>query len=229
MIDWDGAWFAPGRINLIGEHTDYNDGFVLPFALPQRTVVRAARTNALQWTVASASFGQATFGPDDLHPGRVTGWAGYVAAVVWALTEDGHALPGARLSIDSDLPVGAGLSSSAALECAVLTAFVDLFDLNVPIARRPQLAQRAENAYVGVPCGIMDQTAATLCEPRHALFLDCRTLATEQIPLDPSSSGLAILVINTRAPHRHTDNEYAQRRHACEAAARTSVSRLCAT
>ena len=222
MTDWDGAWFAPGRINLIGEHTDYNDGFVLPFALPQRTVVRATRTHTPQWIVYSETLGeQVTFGPDDLEPGRVTGWAGYVAAVVWALTEDGHVVPGARLSIDSDVPVGAGLSSSAALECAVLTALCDLGDLEVPIDRRPRLAQRAENVYVGVPCGIMDQTAATLCAPRHALFLDCRTLATEQIPLDPGSAGLAVLVIDTRAPHQHSDNEYAERRRACEAAART--------
>ena len=130
-------------------------------------------------------------------------------------------MPGARLSIDSDVPVGAGLSSSAALECAVLTALCDLGDLDMPVDRRPRLAQRAENVYVGVPCGIMDQTAATLCAPRHALFLDCRTLATEQIPLDPGSAGLAVLVIDTRAPHQHSDNEYAERRRACEAAART--------
>jgi galactokinase len=216
-----GAWAAPGRVNLIGEHTDYNDGFVLPFALPMRTVVEASTVERPEWTVTSThSDAKVTFGLDELRPGRVPDWAGYVAGVVWALREAGFEVPGAVMSISSDVPVGSGLSSSAALECAVLTALADLGDLDVPVGDRPRLAQRAENDYVGMPCGIMDQAAATLCRAGHALFLDCRSLDVSHIPFDVSASGLAVLVIDTQAPHRHTDNEYATRRRTCEEAAR---------
>jgi Galactokinase len=139
--------------------------------------------------------------------------------VVWALRDAGYPAPGARLALRSEVPVGSGLSSSAALECAVLTALCDLGELDLPVADRPRLAQRAENEYVGVPCGIMDQSAATLCRDGHALFLDCRSLDTEHIPFDLTSAGLAILVIDTKAPHRHAGNEYAVRRRTCEEAA----------
>ncbi|MEQ4301080.1 galactokinase [Plantactinospora sp. B6F1] len=216
-----GVWAAPGRVNLIGEHTDYNDGFVLPFALPQRTVVAAAPERGRRWTVwseqagARISFGRA----DAAEPGRVTGWGAYVAGVVWALREAGHDVPVARLAIASDVPLGAGLSSSAALESAVLTALADLGELDLPLADRPALAQRAENDYAGVPCGIMDQSASLRCRPGHALFLDCRTLAVEQVPFDLDAAGLAILVIDSNAPHRHAGGEYAARRAACESAA----------
>ncbi|HET8641701.1 MAG TPA: galactokinase [Pseudonocardiaceae bacterium] len=213
-----GCWAAPGRVNLIGEHTDYNAGFVLPFALPPRTAVAASPVRRPEWTVWSEQeVATVSFGAADLVPGRVKGWAAYPAGVVWALREAGFAVPGACLAIASDVPAGAGLSSSAALECAVLTALADLGGLDLPDARRPGLAQRAENAYVGVPCGIMDQSAAVLCRAGHVLFLDCRTLATEQVPLD--LAGLAILVVDTRAPHRLVTGEYAARRAACERAA----------
>ncbi|HLU33024.1 MAG TPA: galactokinase [Natronosporangium sp.] len=217
----EGVWAAPGRANLIGEHTDYNDGYVLPFALPQRTLVAAGRTGgAPRWRVWSAQMAETVeIGPEELRPGAVTGWAGYVAGVVWALREAGYEVPGARLAVDSQVPVGAGLSSSAALECAVLTALVDLAELDLPVSRRPELAQRAENRFVGVPSGIMDQSAAILCQAGHALFLDCRTRGTEQVPLDLAGAGLAVLVIDTRAPHRLVDGEYAARRTTCEQAA----------
>ncbi|HEU0239121.1 MAG TPA: galactokinase [Micromonosporaceae bacterium] len=216
------VWAAPGRLNLIGEHTDYNDGFVLPFALAQRTTLTATPlAGARRWSVTSnRSDGRVEFTAADLHPGRVTGWAAYVAGVVWALTDAGHDVPGANLAIDSDVPLGAGLSSSAALECAVLSALCDIGGLDIAVADRPRLAQRAENDYVGMPCGIMDQTAATLCREGHALFLDCRDLAVEHIPCDVRAAGLAILVIDSRARHRHVDNEYAARRRSCEQAAR---------
>ncbi|MBT8225724.1 MAG: galactokinase [Dactylosporangium sp.] len=214
-----GVWVAPGRVNLIGEHTDYNDGFVLPFALPHLIAVAAEPSSTGRWTVYSESAGtEATFGVDDLVPGTVDGWAAYPAGVVWALHDGGLRPPPARLVVASDVPVGAGLSSSAALECAVLTALVDLGGLDLPLPRRPSVAQRAENAYVGMPCGIMDQSAATLCRAGHALFLDCRSLDIAHIPCDLAADGTAVLVINTNAPHRHVGGEYAARRATCETA-----------
>ncbi|WBB56416.1 galactokinase [Verrucosispora sp. WMMD573] len=216
-----GRWAAPGRVNLIGEHTDYNDGFVLPFALPLCTVVAATPQPAGSWTVCSELTGETvSFGTDEVtRPGRVTGWAAYVAGVVWALREAGHPVPGARLAVASDVPLGAGLSSSAALEAAVLAALVDLGGLALPPEQQPRLAQRAENQYVGAPTGIMDQSAVIRCRAGHALFLDCRTQQVEHIPFDLDDAGLAVLVIDSRAPHRHADGEYAARRASCEKAA----------
>ncbi|MEU0077127.1 galactokinase [Micromonospora tulbaghiae] len=218
-----GRWAAPGRVNLIGEHTDYNDGFVLPFALPLRTVVAAAPARDGHWTVWSELDDEPVdFGPADAdEPGRVDGWAAYVAGVVWALRADGHDVPGARLAVASDVPVGSGLSSSAAIESAVLAALVDLGGLDLPTGRWPRLAQRAENDYVGAPTGIMDQSAVIRGRAGHALFLDCRTEEVEQIPFDLDGAGLAVLVIDSRAPHRHADGEYAARRKSCERAAAT--------
>jgi galactokinase len=208
-------------VNLIGEHTDYNDGYVLPFAIPQVVAVAASPVDEPGWVVYSESVGEEElFEPERLSPGDVTGWSAYVAGVVWALGAAGFAAPGAHLAITSDVPPGAGLSSSAALECAVLSALADLGGLDLPVADRPRLAQRAENDFVGMPCGIMDQSAATLCREGHALFLDCRTLAVEHIPFDIAARELAILVVDTRAPHRHVSGEYAARRAACEEAAR---------
>jgi galactokinase len=217
-----GLWAAPGRVNLIGEHTDYNDGFVLPFALPQLTVVAATARPEPTWTVWSEQSGERIQldRADVTEPGRVTGWGAYVAGVIWALRDAGFEVPGARLAIASDVPLGAGLSSSAALESAVLTALADLGGLALPADDRPGLAQRAENRYVGVPSGIMDQSASIRCRAGHALFLDCRSLAVEHIPFDLDPAGLAVLVLDSRAPHRHVTGEYAARRAACEAAAR---------
>jgi len=216
-----GVWAAPGRVNLIGEHTDYNDGYVLPFALPRRVVVAAEADRELVWRVWSEEAGETVeFDAAALdRPGGVAGWAAYVAGVVWAVRSAGYDVPGAALAIASDVPPGAGLSSSAALESAVLTALADLGGLPLPVEERPALAQRAENEYVGMPCGIMDQSASIRAEAGHALFLDCRTLAVEQIPFDVATAGLAVLVIDSRAPHRHAGGEYASRRRSCEEAA----------
>ncbi len=216
--DPTGLWAAPGRVNLIGEHTDYNDGFVLPFALPQHVVAAAAPADTPGWTVCS------TLAPEGvsfaaIEPGGVEGWAGYVAGIVWALSEAGFEVPPARIAIASDVPLGSGLSSSAALESAVLTALVELGGLDLPVADRPALAQRAENAYVGAPTGIMDQSASIRCVEGKALFLDCRSLEVEQIPFDLAAAGLAILIINSNAPHQHVDGEYGARRKSCEEAA----------
>ena len=216
-----GVWSAPGRVNLIGEHTDYNDGYVLPFAIPLRTVVAASPAKGPQWTVYSRESGETVkFGPDDLEPGRISGWGAYVAAVPWALREHGYDPPPADVAIASEIPLGAGLSSSVAILCAVLAALHDLGGLRIPLDEWPTLAQYAENRFAGVPSGIMDQSASTLCEPGHAMFLDCRTLAREQVPFALAEQGLAMLVVDTRAPHRHAGGEYAARRAACEAAAR---------
>ncbi|MBM2622205.1 galactokinase [Actinoplanes sp. LDG1-06] len=213
-----GLWAAPGRVNLIGEHTDYNDGFVLPFALPQRTVAAVGPAPAGEWTVCSTFADEAvSFGLT--QPGEVTGWAAYVAGVVWSLHENGFEVPGARIAIDSEVPLGSGLSSSAALESSVLTALIDLGGLDLPVERRPVIAQRAENDYVGAPTGILDQSASIRCREGHALFLDCRSYEVEQIPFDLAAEGLAILVINSNAPHQHVDGEYGARRKSCEQAA----------
>ncbi|MCI4064176.1 galactokinase [Micromonospora sp. R77] len=216
-----GRWAAPGRANLIGEHTDYNDGFVLPFALPLGTVVAAGPQEGDRWTVWSElSDTPVEFDAAEAdEPGRVTGWAAYVAGVVWALRAAGHPVPGARLAIASDVPVGSGLSSSAAIEAAVLAACVDLGGLDLPADRWPRLAQRAENDYVGAPTGILDQSAVIRCRAGHALFLDCRSEEVEHIPFDLAAAGLTVLVIDSRAPHRHADGEYASRRKSCERAA----------
>jgi galactokinase len=217
--DPQGLWAAPGRLNLIGEHTDYNDGYVLPFALPERVVAAVGPNPGDGWTVSS-DFADEPVSFTAPEPGSVPGWAGYVAGVVWALRESGSPVEPARLAIASDIPLGAGLSSSAAIECAVMGTLCDLSRLSIPDQLRVRLAQRAENDFVGAPTGIMDQSASVLCRAGHALFLDCRTLEVEHIPFDVAAAGLAVLVINTNAPHRHVDGEYANRRAACEAAAR---------
>jgi galactokinase len=231
-----GVWAAPGRANLIGEHTDYNDGFVLPFALDRVTAVAASLREATdatdeadatdengqqRWTVYSEATGESVeFGPEELTPRGVSGWAAYVAGVVWSLREAGHRVPGARFAVASDVPVGSGLSSSAALECAVLGALIDLGGLDIPLAMRPALAQRAEAGYVGMPCGILDQSASVLCRPGDVLFLDCRSFEMRQIPFDLAAIGMTILVIDSKAPHGHVDGEYATRRASCESAAK---------
>ncbi|HYI56714.1 MAG TPA: galactokinase [Microlunatus sp.] len=214
-----GVWAAPGRVNLIGEHTDYNDGFVMPFALPQRVTIAADRRSDDSWRVTTLNGDRTeTFGRADLVPG-MSGWQAYVAGVIWALDEAGHQVNGADLVLTSDVPIGAGLSSSAALECGTLAVIADLDDLVVEPMERARLARRAENAFVGAPTGQMDQAASTLCQAGHALFFDCRTFEVEQVPLDLAAAGLELLVLDTRTPHALVDSEYASRRASCEAAA----------
>ncbi|HWN01097.1 MAG TPA: galactokinase, partial [Streptosporangiaceae bacterium] len=154
-----------------------------------------------------------------MAPGSVTGWAAYPAGVVWALREAGYPVPGARVAVDSDLPQGAGLSSSAALECSVALALTELYQLPVPRRELAALARRAENDFAGVPTGIMDQVAALLGRAGHALLLDCRTGTETAVPLDPAAVGLTLLVIDTRVRHALADGRYATRRQACEEAA----------
>ena len=215
----DGVWASPGRVNLIGEHTDYNDGFVMPFALSQRVTLAAGRRDDDRWRVTSINNGEtATFGPADLRPG-MSGWQAYVAGVVWALREDGHHVGGADLVLTSDVPIGAGLSSSAALECATLACFADLDQLSIEPLERAKLARRCENEFVGAPTGLMDQAASTLCIEEHALFLDCRSFEFRQVPVGLDVAGLELLVLDTNTPHALVDSEYAARRTSCEEAA----------
>ncbi|HSK34723.1 MAG TPA: galactokinase family protein, partial [Propionicimonas sp.] len=218
--DPEGVWAAPGRINLIGEHTDYNDGFVLPFALPQAAYVAAGPRTDGRWRFRSVDLDETVeLGQDDLAPGS-PGWQSYLAGVVWALQQAGHVVAGADVVLTSDVPLGAGLSSSAAIECAALAAIADLNGLDIEPLDRAKLARTAENAYVGAPTGLLDQAASTLCIADHALFLDCRDFTIRQVPLAVTGAGLEILVFDTRTRHSHVDGEYAARRASCEEASR---------
>jgi galactokinase len=233
-----GVWHAPGRVNLIGEHTDYNEGYVLPFALAQGVRAAAGRrgdgvlelcSRQAPGAAVRVQVGSLTPGgvPEDaapadllpLTPGGVPGWAGYAAGVAWALREAGHAVGGARVAIDADLPQGAGLSSSAALECATAVALTGLYGVAIAPPELARLARRAENDFVGVPTGIMDQSASLECCRGHALLLDCRSLATAQVPLDLAAAAAELLVLDTRARHEHAGGSYTSRRRACEQAA----------
>jgi galactokinase len=226
----EGVWQAPGRANLIGEHTDYNQGWVLPFALHLGVTVAASQRGDGVLAIASRQAPAAPAGPSlaTLAPGAVTGWAAYPAGVAWALREAGHRLEGgASLAIDSDLPQGAGLSSSAALECATALALAGLYGLDLPRPELAALAWRAENDFVGVPSGIMDQSASLLARAGHALLLDCRSGETADVPLDPAGAGLELIIVDTGARHALGDGRYAERRSECDrAAALLGVSSL---
>jgi galactokinase len=206
----------------MGEHTDYNDGFVLPFALGQGTAAAAAgrADSRLALVSRQAPGAEVEIALDDLVPGQVTGWAAYPAGVAWALRSAGYPVTGACIAIDSGVPEGAGLSSSAALECATALALTGLAGVTVPRGELAAIARRAENEFVGVPSGIMDQSASLLCRSGHALLLDCRSLETSQVPFDPAAAGARLLLINTRARHDLTEGQYGRRRAECEKAAR---------
>lgn len=221
---------APGRVNLIGEHTDYNGGLSLPIALPHRTFVAARARSDTRVHLASSD--QEPWQGDlrTIGPGTVSGWGTYVAGVAWALAREGVDLPGFDLAVASCVPFGAGLSSSAALECATLMALSRLAgpdwtgpDLATDEGRAwaAQVCVRAENEIAGAPTGGMDQAASLRCVPGHALLLDMRSGTAEQVPFDPSAAGLELLVIDTRAEHALVDGQYAERRRSCETAAAT--------
>ncbi|WP_030242772.1 MULTISPECIES: galactokinase [unclassified Streptomyces] len=213
-----GVWAAPGRVNLIGEHTDYNDGFVMPFALPHTAVAAVSRREdgVLRLHSADVDGGVSELRLDDLSPESDKNWTAYPAGVVWALREAGHAVTGADIHLSSTVPSGAGLSSSAALEVVVALALNDLFSLGLRGWQLARLCQRAENVYVGAPVGIMDQTASACCEQGHALFLDTRDLSQKQIPFDLAAEGMRLLVVDTQVKHSHSEGEYGKRRAGCE-------------
>jgi galactokinase len=216
------VWFAPGRANLMGEHTDYNEGLVLPFALARGvTAMAAARDDGLLVLRSKQVPDEAVTVPlDSLTPGAVTGWAAYPAGVAWSLRAAGYPVRGASVDVDSDLPVGAGVSSSAALECSVALALCSLSGVSVPRPELAGIAKRAENEFVGAPTGIIDQSAALLCEQGHAMLLDCGTLARTQVPFLPAAAGATALIVDTRVTHALVSGDYAARRAECEEAAR---------
>ena len=223
----EGVWAAPGRVNVIGEHTDYNDGYVLPVALPHTT--RAAIGRRTDGRVALASLqgdgAVVDVALTDLAPGRPDGWAGYPAGVVDGLRD--RLAGGVSVLVDTDVPVGAGLSSSAALTCSVALGLSDLVAPHLTRTDLVELARRSENDFVGAPTGILDQSASLLCEAGNALFLDTRTRVTEQVPLDLAAAGLELLVVDTGTSHTHADGGYGDRRRECEeAAARLGVPAL---
>lgn len=221
------SYAAPGRVNLIGEHTDYNLGFALPIALPQRTIVTFTPDGGDAITVETNRAEGSVRIPLDTSPGGVNGWAAYVAGVMWALRQAGHPVPGGAMSVTSDVEVGSGLSSSAALECAVLGAIASAMGVCIDATEQARLAQRAENEYVGAPTGLLDQLASLFGSPLTALLIDFRDLTVTPVPFDPESRGVALLLIDSRARHRHAGGEYAARRTSCErAAADLGVSSL---
>ena len=215
---------APGRVNLIGEHTDYHEGFVMPCAVPQRTrvVLRPRPDRRVVATSAQIDEPPVEFAVGEER--KSEGWGDYVRGLTWVLAEEGFTFEGFDLQVDSDVPLGSGLSSSAALEIATLRALRDAFELQIPDVRMARLAQRAEVEFVGAPVGIMDQMACTLAGERDALFLDTRNLEFERIPLP---EGLELVVIDSGVAHQHAGGDYvARRRESEEAARQLGVTRL---
>jgi galactokinase len=207
---------APGRVNLIGEHIDYSDGFVLPFAISDSTTVAMARREDRKIRIASLqkSTDIIVIPLDALAPHFGENWARYALGVLWVLQID----TGLDILVDGRVPLGAGLSSSAALECSVATAVNYLFDLKLSLAQLARATQKAENIYVGVPCGIMDQSVSLMAKAGSALLLDCRDLSSENIPFLIAPQGLELLIIDTQAHHKLVDGGYAERRASCEKA-----------
>lgn len=219
----EGVWSSPGRVNLIGEHTDYNLGFVLPFAIDFRTYCGAARNDDGVLRVSSearpgvheiplAQLADATF-PD---------WTGYALGIPWAMQRRGldlTGLPGVTMHLTSEVPIGAGMSSSAAIEGAVALALTELWGLSLDRMELAHIGRLAENEAVGAPTGIMDQVASLLGRADHAVLLDCDSLEARPVPLGLAAAGLTVLVLDSRVEHRHADGGYASRRAACEAAA----------
>ncbi len=222
-----GVWSAPGRVNVIGEHVDYNGGLCLPFALRQRTYVALAPRSDDGLRLASLQApGQDWSGPlDSVAPGGVTGWAAYAAGVPWALRRDGLDVPGFDALFDGHVPLGAGLSSSAAIECALAVALDDVAGLGLGSdhagrARLAEACREAENRIAGAPTGGLDQATSLRCPLGEAMLLDLRDLSVTPVPFDLESAGLRLLVVNTHVRHALADGQYRARREACEEAAR---------
>jgi galactokinase len=210
---------APGRVNLIGEHTDYNDGFVLPAAIDRETVVAAGRTSDSTITAVAADFGDHldSFALDQPIGPVQAGWANYVRGVAQSMMADGIPLAGAQMAIAGNVPLGSGLSSSAALEVAVGNALAAIAGQAIEPTRMAKIAQRAENEFVGCACGIMDQLISARGEAGHALLIDCRTLDCTPVSIP---DGVSIIIAHSGVRHAHAGGEYNDRRLQCETAAR---------
>ena len=207
---------APGRVNLIGEHVDFLDGFVLPFAISDATTVAIAKNSSNKIRCASIQKKGvvSTIDCANIAPKSGEAWTRYPIGVLWSLGIE----TGIDILVDGQVPLGAGLSSSAALECAVATAINELFNLGLTLPELARAAQRAENIYVGMPCGIMDQSVSLMATEGNALLLDTRDLSIEQIPFNIAPLGLELLVIDTQVHHALVDGGYAERRASCEKA-----------
>lgn len=214
----DGVWQAPGRVNLIGEHTDYNEGFVLPFAIDKTAQVAVAVRTDSTVRLLSTYGDQGLFTTDlgAVRPASAKGWTKYPLGVIWALQQRGIVVPGLDLLLDSTVPLGAGLSSSHAIECAVISALNELTGAGLKAEEMVLATQQAENNFVGAPTGIMDQSASLRGAQGHAVFLDCRDQSVQLVPFDAESAGLVMLVIDTRVSHSHANGGYAARRASCE-------------
>lgn len=214
----DGVWQAPGRVNLIGEHTDYNEGFVLPFAIDKtaKVAVRIRDDSRIRLLSTFGDQGLVEADITRLDPGSAKGWTKYPLGVAWALQQRGLHIPGFDLLMDSDVPLGAGLSSSHAIECAVISALNDLTGAGLGAEDMVLATQKAENDFVGAPTGIMDQSASLRGSSGHAVFLDCRDQSVQLVPFDAQEAGLVLLVIDTKVSHSHADGGYASRRASCE-------------
>jgi len=212
---------SPGRVNLIGEHIDYNDGWVLPFAIRERTTVRVTTSLDSMVTIRSKQQGDEIRLPlDQISPEkRRNDWSDYVAGTIWSLATTSNlserVMVGLDIEVDGHVPLGAGLSSSAALECSLAFALNHLFNLGLDLAALARAAQRGENEYVGMPCGIMDQAVSLMAKKGHALLLDCVDLSTRHVPFDLTPEDLQILVIDTMAHHELVDGGYKERRETC--------------
>jgi galactokinase len=214
------CWRAPGRVNLIGEHTDYNAGYALPFAIDKGCVAAVQRAGGDEVLAVSRQRPDPVSAPLAALRDGPSGWAGYIFGVVWALQQLGVPVPALVIDVDSSVPDGAGLSSSAALVCSVAAAIDDLLGLDLSADALLAITRSAENDFVGAPTGGLDQLAALNCTAEHALLCDMRNLSVRQVPFDLDAAGLALLVIDTGAQHRHATGEYGARRAGCEEAAR---------
>lgn len=220
----EAAAYAPGRVNLIGEHTDYNEGFVLPAAVDRGVALAARRVPGDTFTLHAVDLGESCSFPmeplqrDAKHP-----WADYFKGVVWALSKRGIKVPACVAAITGRIPRGAGLSSSAAYEVATVLLLRTLGGFEMSSLEVAKLGQEAENGFVGVACGIMDQMASVFGEQGKALLLDCRSLARETVELPP---GLKIVVVNSGVRHSLASSEYNKRRAECEEGVRIMASSL---
>src|SRR5208282_1062773 len=205
---------APGRVNLIGEHTDYNDGFVMPAAVAFSTCVAIAGRSDRKLVIHSEEFpGNFEFDLDHLPAHRTGAWCDYLLGVANVLMQRGLKLPGANLLVQGEVPIGAGLSSSAAIEVACALALMKLNGIALPMTEVARLCQRSENAFIGARVGIMDQFVSCLGKAGHALLLDCRSLEFTLIPIPDR---VRMVVCNTMVKHQHAGGEYNRRREECE-------------